>query len=515
MGKKLFLSLLTGIALSLSFPPMHLGFLAYGGFIPFFIILQHANYKQAAKWAYITGLFLNIGTLYWINWVTIPGSIAAILYLPLFFVIYAILHTFIRQRLGNKYLLYCIPFLWTGIEFLRSLGVLGFPWTSVAYTQTYYLSLIQYSSFSSLYGVSFWIMTINVIIWAIFLNYSNLKRITLYFIILMFLFILPWIYGKLIIPKDGPVQEKIRIALIQGNIDPWVKSDRDFWEENMNIYSTLSKQASLEKPQLIIWPETAVPCYLRYTPEYLKKVRELGNELKTPLITGAHDVKFVSSEGDYKTFNGVFLIEPDSYRLQSYAKLHLVPFGERVPFTETFPYLRDFLESLEMGEGNFSAGNRIHTFQIPIEPPGKQSKKQFINAPVVVCFESLFPELVKKFVNHKDAKLLIIITNDAWFKRSSAPYHHAQAAIFRAIENRISIARCANTGISMFIDSYGRTIKASPIFERLYLVADVSLREKSTFYNRYGNLFSVTVTLLNLGPLMIALFRKNSEVMDA
>lgn len=512
MLRKLWLSFLSGIILSLSFPPLKLGFLAFGGLIPFFILLQDTRYKQAIKWGYITGLFVNFGSLYWISWVTIPGAVAAILYLPVFFIIYAIFHTFIRLRLGEKYLYLCIPFLWTGIEYLRSLGVLGFPWTSLAYTQTYYLSLLQYASYTSLYGISFWIVLINVIIMLMLKNYNDLKKVVFYFIILICLFIFPWIYGKMVIPDEETAREKIRVAIIQGNIDPYAKSDLEFWEENFRIYERLSKQAATQQPQLIIWPETAMPCYLRYNTEYLTKVRNLVSELNTPLITGAHDFKYVSNN-DYLTFNAAFLISPHSYYLDSYAKLHLVPFGERVPFTEFFPAFRDFLESLEMGEGNFSPGDQLKTFYIPISTPDNDSIIQTrIKVSVVICFESLFSDLVRKFIVDKGAQLLVIITNDGWFKRSAAPYHHAQAAVLRAIENRISIARSANTGVSMFIDPYGRTIKASPIFEELYLVDKVSLRNETTFFTRHGNIFSITISVLNLGPLIIALLKKDQEV---
>lgn len=510
MQKKLFLSLLSGIVISLSFPPLRLGFMAYWGLIPFFIILQDTNYKEAIRWGYITGLFLNIGTLYWISWVTIPGSVAAILYLPVFLVLYAIFHTFLRLRLGQKYLFLCIPFLWTGIEYLRSLGVLGFPWTSLAYTQTYYLSLIQYASYTSLYGISFWVVTINVVIMVIFINHDNLKKVAFYFIILICLFLFPWFYGKIVIPKKETVQENIKIALIQGNIDPYVKSDVEFWDENFNIYNSLSREVAKQHPQLLIWPETAAPCYLRYTPEYLAKVKNLITELNIPLITGAHDVNFMTNH-EYLNFNAVFLILPHSARLESYSKLHLVPFGERVPFTDIFPLLKDFLESLEMGEGNFSPGDEIKTFEIPIN----ESKRQFIRVPVIICFESLFPGLVRKFVADKGAQILVIITNDGWFKRSAAPYHHAQAAVFRAIENHIPIARCANTGVSMFIDPFGRTIDATPIFERLNLVADLPLKNKTTFFTSHGHIFSITISILNLGPMILALFKHNYEVIDA
>ncbi|MBN1154031.1 apolipoprotein N-acyltransferase [candidate division KSB1 bacterium] len=507
MERRLFYSILTGVLISFSFPPFKLGFLAYIALVPFFLLLHDASMKEAARWSYVTGLFVNIGTLYWINWVTIPGAVAAILVLPFYFVLFAVFYVFLRMRLGESKVFFVIPFLWTGIEYLRSLGVLGFPWTSLAYSQSYYLSLIQYVSFTSIFGVSFWVVCINVVLLMIFAYFKDGRRLTILIIVLILLFVLPWLYGRWVMPDDTTTDENIRIAVVQGNIDPFLKSDEDYWDENFEIYSDLSRQAAEHDIQLLIWPETAMPCYLRYTPQYHQRLKAFGEELDLPLITGAHDVTFLKT-GNYRTFNSVFCLIPRRHGMQSYSKLHLVPFGERVPFTDIFPQFKRFLESFELGEGNFSPGDEMVTFHIPIKKNDEEPRYKYLKAPVVICFESLFPDLVRKFVIHDEAELLIIITNDAWFKRSSAPYHHAQASVFRAIENRISIARAANTGISMFVDPYGRTISSTPIFEPQYLVSDVPLNPRRSFFVRYGNVFSITISILNLIPLIWALFRK-------
>jgi len=509
MKKNLLLSLISSVLFSLAFPPIKLGFLAYIALIPLFILLEDKSYKEAIRWGFLTGLFMNLGTLYWINWVTVPGAIAAILYLPIYLVIYAIAHTLIRQRLGEKYLYWCVPFLWTGVEYLRSLGVLGFPWCSLAYTQTYYLSLIQYVSLTSVYGVSFWVATINVIILLLLKSTSNLKKVIFFFIILILIFLIPWIYGKLVIPEENEIlEEKIRVSVIQGNIDPYIKWDDAFLEENLKIYDELTRESVKYNPQLIIWPETAVPDYLKISTLYLTEIRKLMSDVKVPLITGAPDFDYLPDRS-YLTFNAAFLMTPHDDDFQSYHKIHLVPFGERVPFTETFPILKNLLESLEMGEGNFSPGDKLVSFKVPmtfktITSEEERPPRDHIFAPVVICFESLFPELVRKFVRN-GADILIIITNDAWFKRSAAPFHHAQAAVFRAIENRISIARCANTGVSMFIDPYGRTLQSTPIFVKTFLVQEIPLRTKTTFFTNHGNVFSIAISLLNIAPLLAAL----------
>jgi len=508
MRRELLLSLLTSALISLSFPPLKLGFFAYVGLIPFFYLLQDKNFKESVRWGYITGFFTNLGTLYWINWVTIPGAIAAILYLPVYFIVYAVLHTFLRQHIKENYFYYCLPFLWTGVEFLRSLGVLGFPWNSLAYSQTYYLSLIQYASYTSLFGVSFWIVTINVFILLIFKNASHYKRLVIYFMVLILLFLIPWIYGKLIIPdEDQGKEEKIRVGIIQGNIDPYLKWDDAFQTKNLLIYQHLTQSLKNQNLDLIIWPETATPVYLRDSITYLNVIYQITDNFRTSLITGTPDYQFLPDH-TYKAFNAAFLFTPGKKGFQVYRKTHLVPFGERVPFTETFPFLKDFLESLEMGEGDFSPGEDIVLFNVPTlqRDDGSEITQAVYKIPVIICFESLFSNLVRQFVI-KGADVLVIITNDAWFGPTSAPYHHAQAAVFRAIENRISIARCANTGVSMFIDAYGRISKETPIFERCVITNEMSLRKSTTFFTRYGHIFTISISLFNLIPFSLA-FKK-------
>ena len=519
MKKKILYSILTAFLLSLSFPPFKLGFLAYIALIPFFVLLEDLNYKDSIKWGYLTGLFTNIGTLYWINFVTIPGAIAAIFYLPVYLVFYSLLHTFFRKKLGEGKLYFWIPFLWTGIEYFKSLGVLGFPWNSLAYTQTYYLSLIQYVTYTSVYGVTFWIVIINVIILLLLKNISNYKKNIIYFLILVFLFLIPWIYGTLIVPEpNGNNEEKIRVALIQGNIDPYLKWDDSFIDQNLTIYDKLTRESAKSNPDLIIWPETATPVYLRDSVTYLMEIRQMIADLNIPLITGTPDYKFFKDRS-YKTYNAAFLMKPFTNDFQLYHKIHLVPFGEQVPFTETVPFFKDFLEKLEMGEGNFSSGNKVVSFKVPFYHEQKNNcqndslTKNEILTPVIICFESLFPEFVRKFIQ-KGADIMVIITNDAWFERSSAPFHHAQVAVFRAIENRICIARCANTGISMFIDPYGRTLASTSIFEQTTLIHDIPLRKGTTFFIKHGNIFSYAISVLNFIPFIAAFFtNRKSKIM--
>jgi apolipoprotein N-acyltransferase len=274
----------------------------------------------------------------------------------------------------------------------------------------------------------------------------------------------------------------------------------------------LSNTAADSSPQLIVWPETATPCNLRYEPQYLHRVKAQIDSLNIPLLTGTPDYSYL--DGEFKSYNSAFLIQPHDAHISSYAKMQLVPFGERAPYQDNFPfkYIKKLLDQLELGHGDWSRGGEVVVFALP-----QEANKDSLRFSVPICYESVFPDLVRKFVR-RGAEFLVVITNDAWFGRASWPnvfsgglYQHAQIATFRAIENRIAIARCANTGISLFIDKYGRVRQATKIFEEDVIIDTLGLRSQTTFYTQYGNIFSYVMSAVTLFALMGAVYSKYSS----
>ncbi|MCR4439221.1 MAG: apolipoprotein N-acyltransferase [bacterium] len=526
MRMSLILCLLTGLGLTLAFPPFQWGFLAYVALIPFFFLLRGKNVAETFRWSYLCGLILSIGTLYWINWVTLPGGIAAILVLPLYLCIYALLHNLVHRHLGEVAFV-TIPFLWTGVEFLRSLGEIGFPWTVLAYTQTHYLKLIQFASITSVYGVSFWVVLINVMLYRLILSRHNVKAVAAYAAIVVLLFVVPWWYGNRVLSKERAPERSLRVVLVQGNIDPTLKWDRELKELNFATYERLTAQAMADSPDVIIWPETATPCYLRHEPEDLQRVRRLVDSLQVPLLTGTPDYVYDPAAG-FSTYNSAFLFLPQREEMQHYAKMQLVPFGERVPYEDAFPFslVKKLLDALELGEGNWSRGREPLVFVMPVAGRASLENTRQVRFSVPICYESVFPDLVRRFVVG-GAELLVVITNDAWFGRPSLPrwlcggmYQHARIAVFRAIENRIAIARCANTGISAFIDPYGRMSSATDIFTEAVVAGSVPLRQQETFYSRHGNIFTVVVSAIGAAtvaasPLVRGILDRRQEAASA
>jgi apolipoprotein N-acyltransferase len=503
MRRDLALSLLTVAALTMAFPPFRFGFLAYWGVIPFLLLLEKKEPAAAFRWGYLTGLLFSIATLYWISWTTLPGAIATIVIHPLYYSLFAIL-LFPMRRLWPTGYLIAVPFLWTAVEFVKSLGDLGFPWLTLGYTQTYYLELIQYASFTSVYGVSFWVVSLNVLLFALWQFRENKRRVIELAAVLLLFFLIPYFYSLAVMQRSEEPKEQIRVGLVQGNVDPYQKWEPDFVEQNFQIFERLSRQLAANQPDVVIWPETATPTWLLHKYEHLQRVRQLAAEMNAPILTGIPDYVFFE-DNSYRTYNSAALIYGDERPIPTYAKMHLVPFGERVPYEDDIPFFKEWLAKLEMGEGNWSPGSEIKLFSL--DTPAATAANGVAptkRVAAVICFESIFPEEVAAFV-HLGADLLVVITNDAWFGRPDVPfwlsggiYQHAQIAIFRAIENRISIARCANTGITETIDPYGRIRQQAAIFEEAVLSDALPLRRETTFFSRHGNVFAHAVSSVAL-----------------
>jgi apolipoprotein N-acyltransferase len=513
MRRNLGLTLLSASALTFAFPPFELGFLAYWAVIPFLMLLENKNAGEAFRWGYLLGLIFSLATLYWISWTTLPGAISTILVHPFYYALFAILILPMRRLWPNGYLL-AVPFVWTAIEYLKSIGDLGFPWLTLGYTQTYYLRLIQYASFTSVYGVSFWIVSLNVLLLALWRFRENKRWVIGLSVILALFFVTPYLYSLAVMPHTEEPKEQIRVGIVQGNVDPYQKWEKDFVEENFRIFESLSRRAAPNKPDVIIWPETATPTWLLHRPEHLNRVRMLAAEIGAPILTGIPDYVFLNDK-DYRTFNSAALIYGDERKIPTYAKMHLVPFGERVPFEDDIPFFKDWLAKLEMGEGNWSPGSEIKLFELSGTMANGQSYS-VKHLAAIICFESIFPEEVAAFVR-RGADLLVVITNDAWFGRPNVPfwlsggiYQHAQIAVFRAVENRISIARCANTGMTMTIDPYGRTRKYAPLFAEAVLEDALPVRQETTFFTRRGHVFVHSISIVALIIVGFARLRAKS-----
>jgi apolipoprotein N-acyltransferase len=387
-----------------------------------------------------------------------------------------------------------------------SLGETAFPWVHLGYTQTYYLYLIQYADITAVYGVSFWIVCINIVFFLWYLKrIKSVKAIGVLFVFFLF----PFLYSLSAQQKYDKHQEKIKIALIQGNIDPFEKWNQQNNLRQLAVYDSLTKAAMHQHPDLIIWPETATPYSLRKEYQYLEIVRHIVKSTNRPLITGSIDFEYVDNKLNY--YNAVLLLEPGTNTIQKYAKMKLVPFSEKVPYSRYFliGIFKDFLYDLEMGVGDYARGTRYNLFSFKKQNHIKSKTDSLVTFTTQICYESVFPNHIRKFVL-KDADFISIITNDAWFGKTTAPFQHKQIAVFRAIENRRAIARCANTGISCFIDPFGRVGKQTGVFKQAKIVDHISLEKTKTFYTVHGNVFVKLCAGILILTLIILIINKGT-----
>ncbi|MGB9596155.1 MAG: apolipoprotein N-acyltransferase, partial [Candidatus Poribacteria bacterium] len=432
---------------------------------PILFAIKDSNWKESLWLGFVTGIIYFGGVMYWIMilvpfstvfWVTL-GYLVLSLYLACYVFLWTVSVNFISghwlKRLNIRSFEYKLAYIflvalsWTGLEVLRGYIVSGLPWAGLGYTQWSNILIIQIASTFGAYGVTFVIVLINASI-AVFVNdirswKSSLKSIIIPAGILVTCLIYGWIVSS------HPLEsKKIKVALIPGNIKQ--KDKMNSWGDKsgwiFDKYIDITYKAIDEKPDLIVWPETAVPQLMFPESEEYDKIKFLLSRWSTYMLMGA--ISYERIRSGYKIYNSAFLLDPKGKIIDKYDKIHLVPISESFPFKQ---YLPEKIKNLVVGISDFDSGNMYTVFSTP-----------YANIGVPICFESVFPQISRQFIV-SGANVIGIITNDSWFIGTSAAEQHFSMAPFRAVENRTSVFRCANYGISCIIDPYGRvTQKLDP-----------------------------------------------------
>jgi apolipoprotein N-acyltransferase len=524
----LLLSLCTGVMISLAFPPSPYGVFACFGLIPLLLLFEFTTgYARQLRYTYLTFLIIQLLTVYWMggfvhgkHTMQMVGGALLLIAHPIFFFIPVLGYLFIRRTFGLTPALIAFPFLWTGFEYIHSIGDLAFPWHSLGNTQTYDLARIQFIEFTGVYGLSFWIVTINVIGYILFRNIAirvwnpiSLRSMLTGLAIVVIHFI-PLIYGSVVLQNRPEYSEKIRIGIVQPDTDPFEK-----WETDRQVILSqlLSQSESVlaEKPDLIVLPENAVPFFLmlpqnRY---YLWQLREFIDSSGVPILTGMphaifysddegpHTAKTIPETGEkYGSFNSAILLEPSHEDYQFYGKIVLVPFVEKIPFSDMFEFAVRIRRNIGVGGWDVGPDTTIFSFNRPEIVTGARSVK----FGTVICYESVYPGFVRH-LPRLGADFLVVITNDSWWGRTPGPRQHHQFSILRAVENRRSIARSANGGISSFIDPYGNVLYETGLFTRTQAVYEIPMVRDVTFYARHGDMFAKGCLLLGVLPVVASL----------
>ncbi len=509
--------MLSAVLLILSFPRSNIWIFAWFGFVPLFFAVKNKSKVKAFLLSYLTGVVFWSITIYWLVHVTLLGTIVLILYLALYFGLFGLLISIYELR-TTSYELFFIPSLWVLLEYIRSHLFTGFPWALLAYSQYQNLPIIQIADITGAWGVSFLVMMVNVMIYKVIGHGSWMigkkqNAIFSYLFSCSFLFLsLIYGYSRLHPPTTHHPPPTLKVSVIQGNIPQELKWDPSARVYILNKYEQLTKEAATKNPDLIVWPEASCPGLLGEDNSVFQEIFSFARNTKIPLLIGT------VSRDDKEYFNSCLLINSAGKISGRYNKLHLVPFGEYIPFKKYLPFLETIVPI-----GDITAWNDYTIFKISdsrfsildsrvsIQHRASSIESQFA---VLICFEDLFPELSRKFVS-QGAQFLVNITNDAWYKETSAPYQHLQACVFRAVENRVFLARAANTGISGFINPTGKIIslvcdkKGKEIFVDGFDIQEVIISKKGlSFYNRFGDYFVLACflfILFRIGRLCLTL----------
>ncbi len=505
LGRLLIPPIATGLLLALSFPSFDFEPLAWIGLVPLLLAIRGSSWKVAFGQGWLAGLVFFAITLHWVinamhQYGKMPFVVSFLVmlllagYCALFVALFTAVLTVIPDRRG-LIRTWTAPALWVSLEWARTYLLSGFPWALLGYSQYHTLSVIQIADVTGVYGVSYMLVLANVVV----ANVISVVRSHL--VDFERTVPPPWIaaslaaallaggvgYGqwRLSPQRDSTNDHRVRIGLVQPNVDQAQKWDTAYRRDTIDRLKRLTLQVA-DGADLVIWPEAATPFLFDVETTYKEEVLTFVRERGVPLLFGSPAVESRTA-GQLRLLNSAYLVSGDGLVLDRYDKTHLVPFGEYIPLKG----ILSFLDKLVVGIGDFvpGAGPRV------LSAPGGRLG-------IVICFEVIFPDLVRQFVE-QGADYMVTITNDAWFGRSGAPSQHFAMVVFRAVENRIAFARAANTGISGLIDAEGHILRTTDLFVEGALSGEIRTGGPRTFYTAYGDLFAYgCVTLSALVVMM-------------
>jgi len=497
---------LAGLLMALSCPPINLSFLAFVALVPLFLYLDKPlTFTRTVRAGVLCSVAYFGIELSWVtamgtfSWLAFPGYLVILLglHVPNFF-FFVIPIVVLRSYISVPFL-YSAPFAWVICERLRGYGDLSFPWCTFGYSLTRFPFLLQFADLTGIYGVSFWLVVLNVLLFEAMRAPRHRARWRKYAMVWLFVFgsvnlynAWRWFEGI------GPPSGQLTVAVVQPNIAQRIKWDDRYSRQVLEKIFALNATAMHSSADLVVWPETAIPYYVNENrPFDLTEMGELP-EGKARILTGLLD-SAADSRGQTRFYNAAALFDSRGIMLERYKKIYLVPGSERYPFRHLLGFTRSFFKIQDISYGAMDSGHDAKVFTLP--------RAKFS---VLICYESAFPELSRTF-RLRGSNFLVNITNDAWFGRSFAPYQHASFLVLRAIENRTAIVRCGNTGISGFLDPLGRWQQKTALNTEAVLAGTIPLTTQLTFYTRFGDLI-VYVSFAALGLLVILALKKKYGV---
>jgi apolipoprotein N-acyltransferase len=514
-------AIFSALLLVFSFPQLNIAFFAWFGLVPLFLAIEGKSLKYSFLLSSICGYLFFAGIFHWIlevpKFTLLHHSILG-LYLGSYVGLFGVVFTLLCRRRGFVYALFAAPFVWVAVEYVRSnLSFMALPWGLLSDTQYENPLMIQIASVTGAEGVTFLIVAVNCALAAIVHPlFWHLKRQqagdykalstrarTVLLILAAGLAAATAVFGHMTISNAHTASPQgIKVAVVQGNIEIGKKWDPRGAESIVQTYVELSERAAEEEPVLIVWPESATPRDISRDMKLYRTVVDIVAGRGTYLLLGSSEQqKFrapVPKKRKHK--NSAFLIDPKlgMSKGQRYDKIRLLPFGEYLPYKETIPWHIIHIPDVD----DYIPGNRFTVFRLPACQFG-----------VTICWENIFPDLVRQFVK-RGAQFIVNITNEAWFGNTAAPYQFVSMSVFRAVENRVFVIRCANTGVSCFIDPWGRITSrvkddnGKDIFVSGVASEQIFPLQSQTFYTEYGDWLAKLSCVCSIGLLLVAFLRR-------
>jgi apolipoprotein N-acyltransferase len=480
------------------FPSVAWTFLAWIAFVPLLVALLDEDLAgaQGFRVAYLSGVVWYAATCFWIFhtmhvYGNLSKSVAAgvlvlfCFYLGLYHGVFGWAVVWVARRTNPTAALLFAPVLWVGVELARY-HITGFPWALLGTAAVDNQLVTMIAPFSGVYGVSFVIMAVNALVATFFLLPS--RNLGIAGMLAAAAFQAGTLY------KRPPLPTTHEAVLLQPNLpilnSPWSPEYFDNTVGELVDVSRRASNANAPAPRLIVWPESPAPFYIN-DPKFRSWLGALANEKGSYLIAGTLGVR---GNDNKVIFNSASLVAPTGQFVDRYDKIHLVPFGEYVPFQQ----ILFFAESLTREVSNFSRGNARNVLRM--EAGGGLGKAK--QAGVFICYESVFPDEVRQFAAN-GAQVFVNISNDEWFGKYGAPGQHLNMARMRAIENRRWILRSTNSGVTASIDPYGRVVARAERHVRTALVAPYAYVGETTFYTRHGDWFAYACAIISLVALLV------------
>jgi apolipoprotein N-acyltransferase len=483
------------VLLALSFPKYGHPAVAFIALVPLLVALRGASPRGGFLLGLLAGFIHYAGTVYWTGATVstfggLPVFVAVIvagllaLYMAAYIAVFGAITAMLIRRFQFSGL-WLAPAVWVTMEYLRGILIGGFPWIPLGNTMVTFLPIAQFASVAGVQGLSLLVATFNVG-FAVAAIASGRRRITGAAVSIL-LIVAVSVWGGARMAANTLTQgEPITVGLIQGNIAQTDKWNPDRAGMILERYLQLSQQAVNQGARFLIWPESSTPFYFEEDPAG-GMVRGLARTLGVPLLLGSDEIE---DGNPPKHYNAAFMLDTHGATAAVYRKIHLVPFGEYVPFQRLLFFVGPLVEAVSA----FSRGTRVT--MLPVEGHMVST---------AICYEVTYPALQREAVR-QGSEMLTTITNDAWYGDSSAAYQHFDMAVMRAIEQGRYLVRSANTGISGIVDPYGRVLIRTNLFETVAVVGEARFVQSKTVYATIGDLaayLSAAVVIIAIAFVLI------------